>query len=242
MHKHKYTWQPDLPDQRDFLYRAPAFQPLPHVVDLRPQCSPVKDQAQLGSCTANALAGAMEFIHHDKTPLSRLFIYYNERNIEGTVNTDSGAMLRDGVKSLAKFGVCPESEEPYDISVFTGKPSPQNYTDALPLKISSYMRLSMLQDMQECLAEGFPFVFGMTVYESFESDSVARTGVVNMPSRQERVLGGHAVECVGYDTSTGRFLVRNSWGTSWGMAGYFTIPFAYLKNRALTDDFWTIRK
>ena len=96
--------------------------------------------------------------------------------------------------------------------------------------------------MRSCLAAGFPFVFGFSVYESFESPEVAKTGVVPMPSGNEQLLGGHAVLCVGYDDASARFLVRNSWGTGWGMAGYFTIPYDYLADRDLSDDFWTLRK
>ena len=96
--------------------------------------------------------------------------------------------------------------------------------------------------MRACLAEGFPFVFGFTVYESFESQQVARTGIVSMPQRGERVVGGHAVVAVGYHDTEKRFIVRNSWGTGWGMKGYFTIPYDYLSNPNLAEDFWTVRR
>lgn len=244
---HGYGWVPDLPDQRDFLYRAIRMAPtvLPHDVDLRPDCSPVEDQGNLGSCTANALVGALEFLElKAKEPLvdlSRLFVYYNERVIEHTVKTDSGAMLRDGIKTLAKQGVCSEKRWPYIITKFAVKPTPKCYKEAASHTITSYHRILTLDEMLSCLAEGFPFVFGFTVYESFESETVARTGTVPMPQPGERVLGGHAVLAVGYDEGTKRFLVRNSWGTGWGVGGYFTMPFAYLSDRNLSDDFWTIR-
>lgn len=243
-----YSWQPDLPDVHDYLYAERLATPIavPATTDLRASCPPVEDQGQLGSCTANALAGAMEFLHrkeaNDKTDLSRLFIYYNERVIEGTVKSDSGAQLRDGVASLAKQGVCPELECPYTISHFKQKPSAKAYRDAQAYKISQYVRLQTLDDMQHCLASGYPFVFGFTVYASFESDEVAKTGVVNLPATAEKMLGGHAVMAVGYDQPTQRFIVRNSWGPDWGLAGYFTMPFTYLENRQLSDDFWTIRR
>ena len=95
--------------------------------------------------------------------------------------------------------------------------------------------------MRICLAEGFPFVFGFTVYESFESQQVSKTGKVYMPKKNEKVLGGHAVLAVGYNDKDKRFTVRNSWGTGWGMKGYFTMPYDYLASRYLSDDFWTIR-
>jgi C1A family cysteine protease len=95
--------------------------------------------------------------------------------------------------------------------------------------------------MRSCLAEGYPFVFGFTVYAAFESDAVAKSGVLHMPGKKEKVKGGHAVMAVGYNDSQKRFLIRNSWDTDWGMKGYFTMPYAYLTDRNLSDDFWTIR-
>jgi C1A family cysteine protease len=215
-------------------------------VDLRPQCSKVEDQGNLGSCTANALVGALEFLEiKDKVPyadLSRLFIYYNERVIEHTTGSDSGAMLRDGIKTLAKQGACSEKKWPYLISKFRTKPTAACYKEALQHQITSYQRLQTLDEMRACLAEGFPFVFGFTVYESFESQQVAQSGVVQMPQPGERVLGGHAVVAVGYQDAAKRFIVRNSWGPAWGMKGYFTMPYDYLANRDLSDDFWVVRR
>ncbi len=242
-----YGWLPDLPDQRDKYYAAIAARPkkLPRSVDLRSDCSAVENQGQLGSCTANALAGNLEFLEkkttRTATDLSRLFIYYNERALEGTVSQDSGAMIRDGIKTLARQGVCPEADWPYVISKFSVKPAPACYREALGHQITSYHRIVSLQEMRMCLAEGFPFVFGFTVYESFESKAVAKTGRLNLPKPTERSLGGHAVMAAGYDDATNRFLVRNSWGKDWGIAGYFTMPYDYLANRNLSDDFWTIR-
>ena len=243
-----YGWIPDLPDGRDYLFgaRRPIPAALPSSVDLQPFCSPVEDQGRLGSCTANALAGALEFLENrDKIPfedLSRLFIYYNERVVEHTVKTDSGAMLRDGIKTLAAQGVCTEKLWPYAIPRFAVKPSPACYGQAAQHKITSYERLQTLDEMRACMAAGFPFVFGFTVYESFESAEVAKTGIVPMPGPAERTLGGHAVCAVGYDDKGKRFLVRNSWGPGWGIGGYFKMPYAYLENRNLSDDFWTIRR
>ena len=244
---HLRGWIPDYPDQRDYLYAdlRRAVAPLPPSVDLRSEMSPVENQGQLGSCTANALAGALEFLENKNgqpyVDLSRLFIYYNERVIEHTVATDSGAMIRDGVKTLAAQGVCPEKKWPYVISTFAKKPSAACYTEAKKHMIRTYHRILTLDEMRGCLADGFPFVFGFTVYESFESPAVAKNGVVNMPKPREKTLGGHAVCAVGYDDSTKRVLVRNSWGTSWGMQGYFTMPYDYVADRNLSDDFWTIR-
>ena len=246
--KHGYGWTPDLPDHRDFLYSAlrPIPAKLPASVDLRPGCSPIEDQGQLGSCTGNAIAGELEFLEvKDQVPfanLSRLFIYYNERVIEHTVQSDSGAQIRDGIKSVAKQGVCTEKKWPYIISKFKVKPTPSCYKEALNHVITDYHRIMTLDEMRACLADGYPFVFGFTVYESFETQQVAQSGVVPMPQKSERVVGGHAVVGVGYDDAQQRFIVRNSWGTGWGMQGYFTIPYDYLSNPNLASDFWTVRR
>jgi C1A family cysteine protease len=243
---HVRGWVPDLPDQRDFRFAAvrPAAR-LPKSVDLRARMSPVEDQGQLGSCTANALAGALEFLElaagQRLVDLSRLFIYYNERVIEHTVRSDAGAMIRDGIKSLAKQGVCPEKEWPYRPASFAKQPPAACYRHAKQHVISSYHRLSSLNDMRACLAEGFPFVFGFSVYQAFESKTVAKSGVLNLPKRTEKAAGGHAVCAVGYDDNAKRLWVRNSWGATWGQRGYFTMPYDYVGNRDLADDFWTIR-
>jgi C1A family cysteine protease len=240
-----YGWRPDLPDARDRQYSAVSRQivNLPDSVDLRAKCAPVYDQGQLGSCTANAIAGAVEFCELENMIMpSRLFIYYNERVIEGTINTDSGAQIRDGVKSVATQGVCPESEWPYVITKFTEQPFKQCYDDALKTEATEYLSLQQdLIQMKTCLAEGFPFIFGFTVYESFESQIVAQTGILNMPGASEKIVGGHAVMAVGYDDGTSRMLIRNSWGTDWGVAGYFTMPYDYISDGDLASDFWTIR-
>jgi C1A family cysteine protease len=207
----------------------------------------VYDQGELGSCTANAIAAALQFDQiKEKQPQafipSRLFIYYNERVIEGTVDTDSGAQIRDGIKSVATQGDCPETLWPYDITKFAVKPPPQCYSQALKFTAVKYQRLTQTANQfKGCLASGYPFVFGFTVYDSFESKQVAQTGHAPMPSPSDTVVGGHAVMAVGYDDSQNWFIVRNSWGPGWGMNGYFTLPYAYLLEPNLSSDFWTIR-
>jgi C1A family cysteine protease len=244
-----YGWVRDLPDARDYLYSAPLFrfpQGLPTAVDLRPECPPVYDQGQLGSCTGNGIAGAVEFDQKKQgtteyTP-SRLFIYYNERVIEGTVSQDAGAQIRDGIKVVVKLGAPPEGDWPYDIAEFAKKPPTTAYADAKKDIVSSYARVAQdLTQMRGCLASGFPFVFGFTVYDSFESQQVAQTGIVPMPSSGESVLGGHCVVAVGYDDSERHFVIRNSWGTGWGLQGYCFMPYEYLMSPHLANDFWTIR-
>lgn len=245
----RYGWIPDLPDQRDRLYSAQAetLQTLPASIDLRSKCPPVYNQGSLGSCTANAIAGALEFLQMKEglpqifTP-SRLFIYYNERAMEGTVESDSGASLRDGMKSVGSQGAPPESDWPYDVAMFAVQPSAGAYQAAQQDRALLYLGVPRnLTQMRACLASGYPFAFGFTVYESFESPEVRATGVLGMPTFGESVVGGHAVLAVGYDDVSGRFVVRNSWGPDWGMAGYFTMPYAYLSEPNLSNSFWTIR-
>ena len=173
-------------------------------------------------------------------PKRKQYIYYNERLLEGTVKSDSGAAIRDGIKTLAKTGVCAESSWPYVINRFADKPPSMCYSQTLKHRIVSYHHLTTINEMLICLSDGYSFVFGFTVHESVESPQVARTGIAPMPGKPERVLGGHAVVAVGFNQKDKRFLVRNSWGAKWGRRGYFTMPFAYLES--LAQDFWTIRK
>jgi C1A family cysteine protease len=244
-----YGWTPDIPDGRDLLYAAPAapLAELPPRVDLRSQCPPVYNQGKLGSCTANAIAAALEFDQirqkaKDVFTPSRLFIYYNERAIEGTVASDSGAQIRDGVKSVHQLGACNERAWPYAIAKFSEKPPRPCYTEAKRYQSIQYMRVTpALSQLKGCLAEGFPFVFGFSVYASFESAKVSRDGHAPMPVAGEQLLGGHAVLGVGYDEQREWFVCRNSWGPKWGMGGYFTLPYPYLVQPTLSSDFWTIR-
>jgi len=240
-----HGWLPDIPDQRDYLYSAikPKIKLKPKA-DLRRYCSLVEQQGKLGSCTACALVGNLEFLDNRPdatyTDVSRLFIYYNERALRGNEEYDSGASLRDGIKTLKKIGYCREDIWPYVIPRFDVKPPQSCYLEAGSHRIESYYRIHTLSEMFTCLAQGYPFVFGFAVYESFKSKQTERTGRVVMPKKGERSLGGHAVTAVGYNQKEKRFLVRNSWGIKWGRAGYFTMPYEYLET--LAADFWTIRK
>ena len=252
----RYGWIPDIPDRRDFAYAAPiaVLRVLPPKKDLAGQCPPVYDQGQLGSCTANAIGAAHQFeqMRQDTKEAfapSRLFIYYNERLMEGRVNEDAGATIRDGIKSVVKQGVCPETlpagrpgQWPYVAGRFATKPPKQCYAEAMRHQVVSYRRLTQnLNQMKGCLASGYPFVFGFSVYESFESGAVAKTGKVPMPGSGETMIGGHAVMAVGYNDANQCFVVRNSWGAKWGRKGYCLMPYAYLADPDLAADFWTIR-
>jgi C1A family cysteine protease len=245
----RYGWVRDLPDHRDRYWLAPALASaqLPVAVDLRPQCPPVYDQGQLGSCTANAIAGAVQFdetrsgVAPTWTP-SRLFIYYNERVLEGTLDSDSGAQLRDGIKVIAADGVCPEADWPYDTARFAERPPQRAYSDAVRDRVGSYQRVTQsLAQLKTCIASRFTFVFGFTVFSSFESPDVTSTGVIPLPQPSESPVGGHAVVCVGYEDARQAFIIRNSWGAGWGDAGYGYMPYAYMLDAGLAADFWTIR-
>lgn len=243
--KRVYGWRPDGLDFRDFHFKRVTRKKIPDKVDLRPLCPPIEQQGSLGSCTANAGIAILEYLElkndepfYDK---SRLFLYYNTRILEGTVNEDSGASIRNTIKAMAKWGTCPEETWPYEISKFRKKPPWSCYEEGQANRVVEYQRLYTIDDMLGCLADGFPFEFGFSVYTSFESDEVTKTGIVPMPKKDEELLGGHAVVGVGYDRKEKVFIVRNSWG-EWGMSGYCLMPFEYLENRDLSDDFWKVMK
>lgn len=214
-------------------------------IDLRSKCPPVYNQYELNSCTGNALAGAFEFDLmaqklNNFTP-SRLFIWYNERTKEGTINQNVGALISDGVESLLNQGVCPESEWPYDVSEFAVKPTDGCYSDALKHKLDNYKSFDRnLNQMKQSLINGYPFVFAFSVYESFESSEVAKTGIMPIPQPDEKFIFDHVVMAVGFDDSKQWFIVRNSWGTDWGDQGYFYMPYEFMMDEKYTDGYWIL--
>jgi C1A family cysteine protease len=236
--KHGLGYLPDLGDPRDFRYELTHVK-RPPSVDLRPKMPPVWDQGQLGSCTAFALTAAVAYLHGFDG--SQLWLYYKERVLEHSTKTDGGAMLRDGIKVLAKEGLPPEDAWPYDISKFAKRPPAKSYKAAKQELIGEYRRLTGASAYLDCLATGSPFVVGITVFESFESDAVAANGEVPMPAKSEAAIGGHAICVVGYRPD-GSFIVRNSWGSDWGSAGYFYLPHAYLASVDLATDAWVVTK
>jgi C1A family cysteine protease len=215
---------------------------LPKKVDLRSRFQPILNQGNLGSCTANALVSIVGY--DDKTLFgSRLFLYYNERELINTIHHDSGAYLSDGIKTLQTYGICQEKSWPYVISKFTEKPPDSCYEEALNHNALVVENINnTLVDMKSSLASNEPFVVGILVFSSFETPYVARTGKVPMPSKNDVLLGGHAVVCVGYDDSKKVWIMRNSWGRAWGDKGYFYLPYAYLTNSNLSSDLWIIKQ
>lgn len=247
----KFTggWTKDAVDDRDYKF-APKAIKLPTSVDLRKNCPAVMDQGDLGSCTAFATSAMVQLTRKVKAqPMwlpSALFTYYSTRLLEGTVNEDSGATLRNTIKSTVKYGVTPELYWRYVPSKFAQRPIQIAFTQALKCQTIQYQSVnnSLVTNLQSCLAEGYSMVFGMYVYNSFMSNTVAKTGMVPLPNfRRERPIGGHAMMIVGYE-GTGadmKFLVMNSWGNKWGINGYCKIPASYLTTTSQAADFWTIR-
>jgi C1A family cysteine protease len=222
-------------------------QQFPPLVDLRSTMPPIVDQGDLGSCTANAFCG---LIGHDLKINgkyfigSRLFLYYNERKLEGTIREDAGASLSTGIKALEKYGICLESDWKYDIRKFAVNPPTKCYMSASAHKALTSENIQQdIASMKQSLVANEPFVVGIAVYDSFESDEVAANGIVPMPNTtKEQNLGGHAVVCVGYDDTKQVWIMRNSWGTDWGDKGHFYLPYSYLIEPELSSDLWNIIK
>ncbi len=243
---HVYNLRHQAPDTRDFKLARFEEEKIPSCVDHRDLCPPVFDQGELGSCTANAGIAARMMLTGISAPLSRLFLYYQERVIEGTAYQDSGAEMRDICKALTDAGVCEEKYFPYNTARFAKKPSCIAARNAMKYKIGSYAtfdgdKIDDVKQIKQYLALRGPSVLiGIDVYESFEGDDVARTGVMSMPDvSKEQLLGGHAVLIVGYDDSKETLIVRNSWGESWGDKGCFYMPYNYVE-KGYAFDSWTI--
>jgi C1A family cysteine protease len=252
--QHFYGWKPSLPSATAYAAKPTEGSDwrseVKDMVDPRPDESPVKDQGQLGSCTSNALCATLENrllqLGMYQGPLSRLFLYYEERRLEGSVNYDAGAYGHDGFKVLRKVGVPLEELWPYDISQFSQEPPAECYEDKYLNKIGQYVHPGLpysvsAQDRMErfkwWLTQGKEIAFGFTVYDSFESKEVQDTGIVPVPREDEAVLGGHEVLLVGYLPEYPDYgLVRNSWGTEWGLDGYCLMPWKVIASPYYADD------
>ena len=261
-------WQRDLPDFRDYQMDSPGVQEiiaqsnvlsalvkLPSSKDLRAWCSPIEDQGQLGSCTANAGVGLMEYYQRKAFGKyfdgSRLFLYKATRDLDGSVG-DTGAYLRSTMKAMVLFGIPPERYWPYDISQFDVEPTAFCYSFGQSFKTVKYYRIDppgtptskVLNAIRKNLAAGLALMFGFTVYSSIPPVGTG-SGDIPYPSPNERVLGGHAIVAVGYDDKKqigkekGALLIRNSWGTDWGEQGYGWLPYAYVES-GLAVDFWSL--
>ena len=248
----RYLCKQDKTDEHDYVFGAPrrVLKGLPERRNLWDASWPAAfDQDELGACTANAISMAIWFLMMKQgIPAwlaSRLFIYWNERFLEGTWQTDSGASLRDGMKTICADGVLPETEYPYDITMFANRPPQLAYAIAQAHQVLMYQRVNDLEQCKGCIAQGYPFLFGVKVFDSFAEAATRRSGDVPMPKRGwwsgEKTLGGHAILCTGYDDLTQRFNLLNSYGRGWGKNGTGTIPYAYMADPELCFDRWTIR-
>jgi C1A family cysteine protease len=247
---HTHGWTPDEADHRDHLFYVEpvSMERLPRSVDLRSKCPPIFDQGgKIGSCTANAVCNAFRFnlmqqkSEHRYQP-SRLFLHFNAREIAGKEKQNHGAQIRDAMKSVAKHGICRERFWPYVAYHYAKKPPEHAYANALQHQSITYQRIAhQLLLLKACLAQGHPFVFGITLFSGFETVNMEKTGILHLPEKSETLVGGHTVLAVGYNDRSERFILMNSWGAKWGRKGYFSVPYAYLESHTLASDFWTIR-
>jgi len=252
-------WLPDVPDYRDYtvetkevkeMFKAgpPKATGNPSAVDLRQYCSPIEDQGNLGSCTAQAVVGLVEYFEGralgEYLDASRRFLYKVTRKLYH-FQGDTGAYVRGTLKALRIFGVCPEEYWPYDISKYDEEPPAFCYAFAQAYQAVKYYRVwdsdpaKLLDQLKASLANGLPFAFGFSVYSSIWDPTVQKTGDIPFPKQGDKLDGGHAVMAVGYNDGPGRFLIRNSWGTGWGKAGYGTLPYDYV-TKGIADDFWVL--
>jgi len=243
----RLNWRPDPWKYDKPVVIFPSNKRQPRRVDYREFCPPVYNQGKLGSCSANAVAGAFEFDsmkqHLEVFTPSRLFIYYNERVLTGGLDKyrDEGATLTESVETMNRTGVIPETEWPYDISKFTVKPPAQCYIHAKQHRVIKSARVgNSLAQKKAALAQGYPIIFGFVVFESFRD--ITHNGIMSMPREGEKIIGGHAVMAVGYDERRKWFIVRNSWGNSWGDNGYFYMPYEFIQNHNYASDFWAVRQ
>jgi len=248
----KQNARQDRPDARDFAYSAPRAirDALPSSVDLRPADWPVWDQGGLNSCTAQAAAGAMEFLYleekHDLEP-SRLFIYFNSREIYAAeihqpVGDDDPVYMRDAIKAVAKQGVCTEASWPYVENCVGDKPPATCYVQASDHHAIQYHKVPRdAAHLRGCLAHGFPFTIMIELWQG-DLPAMPPNGTIPMPDTQNDVRsGGHALLIVGYDDRAQLFTVRNSYGADWGQQGYGTIPYEFVLDEELAGSFWVVR-
>lgn len=271
IHDLSLGWHRDLPDMRDHTQSTEsvakvlakssplkkAAKTLPASVDLRKYCSPIEDQGSIGSCTAHAGVGMVEYFERrafgKHIDASRLFLYKVTRQLIGFTG-DDGAYLRDTMKALVLFGVPPEKYWPYDVKRFNDDPSSFCFSYAQSYQAIDYYRLdppgtstsALLANVKKSLAANLPSMFGFSVYSSIPGAGDGK-GEIPYPGKGDTLEGGHAVLAVGYDdqkkigATKGALLIRNSWGKDWGDHGYGWLPYAYIEN-GLADDFWSLVK
>ena len=244
MTKRKLGWMPALPDARAFAFAPKTTRALPKSVDLRASLPQVWSQGNIGSCVAHAVAvahiAAQQKSGLKATMPSRLALYFQARAVRGWQHQDSGCYITDACKITAKLGAANEKLYPYTPSKFTLKPPASVYKDALLRQTIEYQKLDSTKEnvIRAALAEGYPVVFGSTLYENHDK---LVDNVMPDPDLDTALVGGHAMAMVGYDDDKKRFLVRNSWGRSWGDNGHHWVSYAYITDLSLTDDMWIIK-
>jgi C1A family cysteine protease len=245
-----YRYQAPQASAKRYAAAKSEVKKLPPKVDLRPLMTAVEDQGQLSSCVANAVAGAYEYLvkrHRgdDAYDVSRLFVYYNARKKSGSESEDSGSVIAEAINSLREDGACSEETWPYDAEQVNEEPSQEAYDEAGQFLVEDMQLVpTTLDAWKNALAEGYPIIFGLSLYDSF--DKQKKKGMVPLPSPKESSReshSGHSMLCVGYSDPDQVFMVRNSWGTDWGDKGYCFIPYDYLMNSKYNDgDSWIIRQ
>jgi len=249
----KFGWKKEKHDSRDKKYAAirhlEVGRILPKSVTLEEWCGPVLDQGSSSSCVGNSTSTAITFLRLKEADLpdwvaSRMYIWYMTRKQEGTADEDEGCCIRNAIKITGKLGVPPEDLWPFNLTKYAEEPSDEVKAEALQHKTFNYYRVDWtdLNEVKGCLAAGYPIVFGMMVPPGLQSEEVAKTGVLEMiTDPHTEFSGGHAVLAIGYDDNRNAVLVRNSWGKDWGINGCFWLPYDYVTDPHLSDDFWTIR-
>lgn len=245
--KRKYELKPQDKDSRDYKLKLTFEKEVPKKIDLRPICPPVFDQGSLGSCSANAGVSARMMLSNIRVPLSRLYLYYKERELEGTTKEDSGATMRAVCKALQKYGTCKEICWPYRIEKYAKRPCCIANLAAKKYKICSYKCFDtdedtddIMQIKQYLFATHRPVLIGVQVYDSFESNFTTETGFIPIPdTTKEALLGGHAILVVGFDDNIQSFIIMNSWGKDWGDNGFGYLPYDFVTLK-FAFDFWVI--
>ncbi len=234
-----YGWERQRVDERDFIITSPKKYDYPKSYEIDTSKTEIYDQLEIGSCTA--ISAARVYRHLTGFDGSPLFLYYNERKEDGTINEDAGSTIRQSVKSLNKTGICNEVLYPYNISKFKVMPTINCYKDGLLHCIEQYERVNQTKnDICQTLFNGNPVLFGFDVYESFEGSIIEKTGLMPKPKKNEKLVGGHAVHIIGYNCHTKFFTCVNSWGKNWGHEGLFYMPFSVALS-SMCDDFWIIK-
>ena len=252
--KHAFGWKGDAPGKKATPFRlSPKYSQMQISVksDLSNLMPPIQDQGTVGSCTGNGIGRILDYAHKKATGRfftpSRLFIYYNERVMEGTVYEDAGAQIVDGIKSVMQLGACVEGictlygQWPYEVDKFAVKPPDIAYQKALNYQALHAYKVNNAdgRSIRMALSNGLPVVFGALVYPDIERLNAQRY-VLSMPKKGEMYIGGHCMVITGHNDGTQLYLVDNSWGTSWGLRGRCYIPYAYIHNARITEDCWVI--